>query len=104
MESTIDKYLTVAQDNRITQTAHAKNEGQELTTYQKKLILFTIGHIKKDESEFKIEKIPFKKFMDVMGISHGGNTGRIIAESVETLVDKSFFIKTDDEKTKECCK
>ena len=102
MESTIDKYLTVAQDNRITQTAHAKNEGQELTTYQKKLILLTIGHIKKDESEFKIEKIPFKKFMDVMGISHGGNTERIIAESVETLVDKSFFIKTDDEKTKEC--
>ena len=93
MEMEIDKYLTVAQDNRISQTAYAKNKEDDLTIYQKSLVLLAIARVKKDDQKFKIEKITFKEFMDIMNIAVGGNTERKIAESVQTLIDKSFFVK-----------
>jgi hypothetical protein len=38
MDFTSEKYLTVAQDNCICQTAYAKNKEKDLTIYQKQLI------------------------------------------------------------------
>ena len=93
MDFTSEKYLTVAQDNCICQTAYAKNKEKDLTIYQKQLIFLTIGRVQKGDQKFKIEKISFGEFMDIMGISVGGNTERKIAECVENLVDKSFIVK-----------
>lgn len=93
MNESSEKYLTVAQDNRICQTAYTKNKENDLTTYQKQLILVAIARVQKEDTEFKIETIPFKEFMTVMDIPIGGNTERKIAESVEALANKSFIIK-----------
>lgn len=93
MDFTSAKYLTVAQDNCICQTVYAKNKEKDLTIYQKQLIFLTIGRVQKGDQKFKIEKISFGEFMDIMGISVGGNTERKIAECVENLVDKSFIVK-----------
>lgn len=95
-----EKYLTVAQDNRICQTACAEEKENDLATYQKQLIFVAIARVQKEDTEFKIEAIPFKEFMTVMDIPVGGNTERKLAESVEALANKSFIIKeSNGEKT-----
>ena len=101
MDFTSEKYLTVAQDNCICQTAYAKNKEKDLTIYQKQLIFLTIGRVQKGDQKFKIEKISFGEFMDIMGILVGGNTERKIAECVETLENKSIIVKTSDGKETE---
>ncbi len=88
-----EKYLIVAKDNCICQTAYAPDKENDLNTYQHQLLLVPIARIKQEDKEFKTEEISFKQFMDIMNISVGGNTERMIADSVENLVGKSFFVK-----------
>jgi plasmid replication initiation protein len=96
MNGSSEKYLTVTQDNRICQTAYAEEKENDLATYQKQLIFMAIARVQKEDTEFKIEKFSFREFMDIMNISAGGNTERMIADSVENLVEKSFIIKNAD--------
>ena len=101
MDFSVEKYLTVAQDNCICQTAYAKNKEKDLTIYQKQLMFLTIARVQKETQTFKIEKITFKEFMDIMDIPVGGNTERKIAECVENLENKSIIVKTSDGKETE---
>ncbi len=101
MDFSIEKYLTVAQDNCICQTAYSKNKEKDLTIYQKQLMFLTIARVQKETQTFKIEEITFKEFMDIMDIPVGGNTERKIAECVETLGNKSFVIIEPNGKEKE---
>ena len=96
MNYKFEKFLTVAKDNRICQTAYARDKENELNTYQHHLLLVPIARIKEEDKEFKTEEISFKDFTDIMNISIGGNTERMIADSVENLVEKSFIIKNAD--------
>ena len=93
MNGSSEKYLTVAQDNRICQTAYVEEKENDLATYQKQLIFMAIARVQKEDTEFKIEKFSFREFMDIMNIPVGGNTEIKIAESVTTLAGKSFVIK-----------
>ena len=103
MNYNVEKYLTVAKDNCICQTAYAKDKANVLNTYQHQVLLVTIARVQKDDKNFKVEEISFREFMDIMNIPVGGNTERMIADSVENLVDKSFFIKNVGGQEEELC-
>jgi plasmid replication initiation protein len=91
-----EKFLTVAKDNHICQTAYSPGKENDLNTYQHQLLLIVIARVQKDDKNFKVEEISFREFMDIMNISAGGNTERMIADSVENLVEKSLIIKNTD--------
>lgn len=91
-----EKFLTVAKDNCLCQTAYAKDKDNNLNTYQHQLLLIAIARLQKDDKTFKVEEISFREFMDIMEISIGGNTERMIADNVENLVGKSFVVKNAD--------
>ena len=93
MSYNVEKYLTVAKDNCLCQTAYAQGKENDLNTYQHQLLLITVARIKKEDEELKTEEISFREFMDIMNIAVGGNTERMIADSVENLVNKSFIVK-----------
>ena len=101
MSYNVEKYLTVAKDNCLCQTAYAQGKENDLNTYQHQLLLITVARIKKEDEELKTEEISFREFMDIMNIAVGGNTERMIADSVENLVGKTFFIKNAEGEEKE---
>lgn len=87
-----NKSLIVAQDNRISQTARAESPCQSLTTYQKRLLLLLVAHIKKDDTELKVEEIPFSDYIAIMGLKNGGMQEKQIRESVLSLTSKTFLM------------
>ena len=96
MGFTTDKYLSVVQDNRISQTAYVTKKEDDLSLYHRRLINIVISHIKKEDEEFKVETISFKDFMNVMNIPVGGNTEKKIEECINHLIGKTFFIQSND--------
>lgn len=97
-----DKRLIVSQDNRIIQKiGNDTNEKRNITkqsfildTYQKKLVLLMISHLKPNDTEFPIENISFSDYMNLMNISKGGKTYDLIHQSISTLMGMSFCIET----------
>ena len=50
-----EKFLTVAKDNRICQTAYSPGKENDLNTYQHQLLLIVIARMQKDDKNFKVE-------------------------------------------------
>lgn len=70
-----------------------------LTTEQQKIILYLIAKIKPTDTEFQEYEITVVDYLKITGTTKGGNTYKLITDSLKALADKSMWIYTDEDTT-----
>ena len=103
----LDKYeLTkvISMSNDILKSEYYTQPELELTIQQKKLLMFLISKISRDDKEFKAETIHLSDYCDLFGISYeGGYNKKAVRRSILSLGKKCFMLPLPDG-TEELCR
>lgn len=70
-----------------------------LSLQEQKIILFVISKIKPTDEAFKEYVFDIKELCDVCGITHDKTNFTYIKKSLQSIRDKSFWMKIDDRET-----
>lgn len=70
-----------------------KDVRYKLTATEQKIIIYLISKILKDDKDFKHIRMGIRDYCNLANIKHGGQTYKQVKESIETLSDKSWWIK-----------
>jgi plasmid replication initiation protein len=70
-----------------------------LSLQEQKIILFVISKIKPTDEAFKEYVFDIKELCDICGITHDKTNFAYIKKSLQSIRDKSFWVKIDDRET-----
>lgn len=66
-----------------------------LTATEQKIVIYLISKVLKDDKDFKHIRMGIRDYCALANIKPGGDTYKRVKESIETLSDKSWWIKYD---------
>lgn len=98
-----DKRFIVSQDNALIQkistepdiTKNLSEQSFILNTWQKRLILLMISHIKPTDTDFPTEEISFYDLCDIVGIKPSGANYKHIENGIRALMGAGFRIERE---------